>query len=284
MATNPTRLRRHQSRHIVAWAGDDMAKPGYGGMVVVVPPRHEIANPAAPASQYRFQAASDQDGAIPGTVILESVIVHDSNMGGFRAEFDATEWCDGIETTEFGKGLIARGMTILDGNATRAEIEAAQKTGRPKWEAAQEAQWNQVLAAEMTRRDKLKAQNRPLSAAPNEKAIRDAIAGLEMLRVSRVEKMVPDDAIRGALGFDRPAPAPATVTPFPTPVATTEPKDKGLDGLAEQLLAIAQKHNVRLKNDEVMGLVKRDEAVMIAVQTKLTDAGVDLHAEVGADA
>lgn len=284
MATNPSaRMRRHEASYVLVWSGDEIAEPGYDGMVAAIPPIDQVANPAAPNSKYRFPAHEDAHGPIPGTVVLRSVIVQNHATGGFNTEFDATAWCDGIESTSNGKGLLGRGLYVQDGHVTRAEVEALQREGRPKWEAAQEAQWNQTLAHEMTRRDKLKAQNRPITSAPNERAIREAVVGLERLRVSRVEKMVSDDAIRGALGFERPA--PATVTPFPAPVTTPEPaKNKGLDGLAEQLLAIAQKHNVRLKNDEVMGLVKRDEAVMIAVQTKLTEAGVDLSAEVGANA
>jgi hypothetical protein len=282
MATNPSaRIRRHESKFVLVWAGNDIATPGYGGMVAAIPPVDKIANPAAPNSPYRFPAAEDERGPIPGSVVLKSVIVPDHTTGGYRAEFDATNWCDGIETTELGKGLFKRGLTILDGGATRSDIEQAQAEGRPKWESAQEAQWSETVSREVTRRSRLKEQNRPITVAPNEKAVREAMAGLSMLQQQRAEKMVSDDALAQAIGLaPKVAPAPATVTPFP--VAATTGPDKSLDNLAESLLSIAQKHNVRLKNDEVMGLVKRDEAVMMAVQTKLTEAGVNLEAEVTA--
>lgn len=284
MATNPTaRMRRHEAKYILVWSGDDIAEPGYNGTVACVPPIDKTANTAAPNSPYRFPAAEDERGPIPGSIVLRSVVVPNHTTGGTDTEFDAIGWCDGIETTDNGKKLLARGLAILDGHATRAEIEAEQRNGRPKWEAAQEAQWNATLSTEMSRRDKLKAQNRPLSAAPNEKAIRDAALGLKLLQQKRTEKLLSDDAISEALGLaPKHAPAPASVTPFPAPVAipTPEPpKDKALEGMATKLVAIAQKHNVRLKNDEVLGLVSRDEAVMVAVQTKLTEAGVNLEEE-----
>jgi hypothetical protein len=282
MATNPSaRIRRHESKFVLVWAGNDIATPGYGGMVAAIPPVDKIANPAAPNSPYRFPAAEDEDGPIPGSIALKSVIVPDHTTGGYRAEFDATDWCDGIETTEMGKGLLKRGMTILDGGATRADIEQAQTEGRPKWESAQEAQWNETLSRELQRQEKLTRANRPITSPTNQKAISEAIAGLETLRRSRAQQVVSQDTLRAALGFERPVSA-ATVTPFPAPVAVEPAKvaDKSLDNLAESLLSIAQKHNVRLKNDEVMGLVKRDESVMMAVQTKLTEAGVNLEAEV----
>jgi hypothetical protein len=283
MATNPsTRMRRHESKFVLVWAGDDIANLGYGGSPVALPPVDVVSNPGAPNSPYRYPAAEDEAGPIPGTVVLKSVIVHDHNTGGLRPEFDATDWCDGIETTELGKKFIARGFSILDGYATRADIKQAQDEGRPKWERAQEAQWNDVISREMSRRDKLKQSNRPITAATNEKAIREAMTGLAMLQRSRADKMVSDSDLAAAIGL-APKPAPATVTPFPVPAAIGPEKEtKALDGMAERLLAIAQKHNVRLKNDEVMGLVKRDEGVMSAVEAKLTEAGVDLVTEFGA--
>lgn len=280
MATNPSaRMRRHEAKFILVWPGDDIAQPGYGGMIAAVPPAGEVAVTTAPNSPYRFPAAEDGDGAIPGTVLLKSVLVPDLATGGFRSEFDATDWCDGIETTAMGKGLVARGLTILDGSATREDVQAAQAEGRPKWEAAQEAQWNETLSRELGRQERLRAQNRPITTPTNDKAVRAAIAGLEMLRQSRAERVVSTDTIRQAMGLDRQAPA-ATVTPFPAPAPKPEPQPE-LRDLSKFLLATAQKNNVRLTNAETMGLFEKNEEVMRAVEVKLANNGVDVAAEMG---
>ncbi len=275
------RLRRHIATLIAVWPGDDYACPQYDGLPIMVPPRSVVAEPEDKAdpktkgSIFRFPAALDAAGRpIPGTVVLTTEIRPDPSTGGVRVDFDALAWADGVETTDANKGLIARGLKIVD---SVDEVAAAMAAGREKWEAGKEREWMTVLDNEQKRRDELKAKGMRDHGCPNPALVRAAHGGLMGLRRSRTERdvQITDDELMAAISG---APAPVLrAVPSPEPVRTPqEPKaEDTVAEVADLCLKAAVMCDVDLTKAQFTGLVKHDEAIVQQVMEKLVKAGVD---------
>lgn len=274
MATSIPRLRRHSIRLYAVWPGDDHVKVEYGGLPIIVPPVTVVAETGG-ASPYRCPSPVDGVGRkIPGAVVLESVVSLDPATQGIRTEFDALEWAEGLESVN--RAVFARGFKIVD---SVEEIAKAQTEGRPLWEEKMLDHWRNVLAQERRRRIQDEKDGKPFTNGSNAAAVREAVEGINRISAKQRERAIPDAEIDRLLGVNKAG--PVGIVPTPAPVADVDvPKaDRTNDVIAEKLLSICHAKNVRLTNAEVMGLVKRDEAAMEAVEKKLEAAGVDLAAE-----
>lgn len=255
------RLFNKPDEFILCWAGDDCALPKYGGEIVVVPPKDEIA--VADKGPYRYGSAVGPDGRpLPGTVLLRSR-TESGNDGGTVVVFDAEDWCKGLMSVN--KPLFDRGLDIV---REAKEVVAAQAEGRKKWKKARKAEWLQTVRDELERQSYWKTKGIPAPESSDAEMVREALAGLKTMEQEEHARISEADLLAAL------SPGGAAPAAKPIPVAVPAPMveaDADLEAAARALYEKAKALNVSLTHKQKDGLWERDLTVMAEVEAKLSE-------------
>lgn len=252
---------------ILVWPGDEAISPMYGGEVITIPARDQVAT--AGQGIYRYGAALDRQGKpMPGTVMLKDVMSVDPTTGQVVKVFDAEGWVKGLMGVN--KKLFAeRGLTVV---VEPEEVAPAMEVGEKRWYQSKLAEWDNEIRTEAARRHKYTAQGQapPPLDEKGEASLQNAILQLRM-NVDRRGSAISDVDLRVALGG--PADVPAAAPAVPVKAETDE---DALSAAAVEMYRQAKAHDVKLLKEELDGLLARDLTIMAAVEAKLTDAGVEV--------
>ncbi len=258
-----------QKLYIAVWSGDEPLTVSAQGQPICIPPIHEVAVAGVKGSRYRFPAAVGKDGRpLPGTVAIHDVyIVKDEAT---VKQFDAEEWCRTVEENQ--NDLFKTGF---DTTTDPDSVAVIQEQGRIQFEDMQFRRDELIVehARQQAEHWRKQGKQRPQSTADD--AVRAAMGRLnERRKAGKLGSSINPismDEMDQALGL-----APGTTGAATGAVATSAPAPAravtDLDAAASALMRAVREGNIRLKNEEIQGLIDRDPALMEQVQKKVEAA------------
>lgn len=251
---------------ILVWPGDEPISPMYGGEVITLPPKDQVAT--AGHGIYRYGAALDRQGKpMPGTVLLKDVMSVDPSTAQVVKVFDAESWVKGLMGVN--KKLFERGLTaVVDPD----DVAPAMEAGGKRWYQSKLQEWDNEIRTEAARRQKYTSQGQapPPLDDKGEASLQNAILQLRMNQ-DRRGSAISDVDLRVALGGPVAVPAAAPVAPV-----KAETDEDALQAHALELYRLARANSVSLLKDELDGLLAHDETAMLVVTEKLEAAGVEV--------
>ncbi len=253
---------------ILVWPGDEPISPMYGGEVITVPPKDQVAT--AGRGIYRYGAAQDRSGKpMPGTVLLKDVMSVDPSTAQVVKVFDAEGWVKGLMGVN--KKLFERGLTVV---VEPDDVAPAMEHGAKLWYQSKLAEWDNEIRTEAARRQKYTAQGQapPPLDEKGEASLQNAILQLRMNQ-DRRGSAISDVDLRVALGGPAVVPAPAATPVVPVKAETDE---DALSAAAVEMYKLARANKVPLLKEELDGLLARDLTIMAVVEAKLSEAGVEV--------
>jgi hypothetical protein len=258
--------------HILVWCGDEILELGFDGQPISVPPIHEVAKPGI-RSPYRLPSAKTREGVpLPGTVLVEDVIVSTS-AGGYKKIFDVSDLCAFLERDM--PELFTRGFQIV---TDPDDVKVVQAEGRPSYEKSQDERARLVLAEELQRRKKYEDAGQPAPPGSNADDVDWAIrhqklrqaqrrsSGAEVSTADIYAALAGKFAPTAAEVADQVAPGPAASPPgvgTPTPVAQTEFVS------ASSMMDDAEELGVNLTKADLSGLLRGDKEVFDYIAEKI---------------
>lgn len=207
--------------YILMWGGDNPFTVTSLGQPVVLPPHDQVA--VGREGRYRFSSAVDSDGQpIPGTVVLTDEMSQPGT--GQVLSLDARRWVDMLETNQ--PKLFESGFEIVD---TPDLVEEKRAAVREAYEIAQDKAADDVIRAELARREKWETKGQPAPPPQNANEIQWAMDLKKRNRTRNAQKLAPRADLLAALGDNvlgvgTPAPE-ATPKSEPDPV-TTPPRGR----------------------------------------------------------
>lgn len=253
---------------ILTWPGDDPISVKWDGEVVMVPDRKTVARTfeEVKGSPYRFGAAVDAAGKpLAGTVAIVDILGTNTEGGAVKM-FDARAFAIGIEVNH--KGLLARGLEVV---VDAADVPETLERNREKFEETEEINARAIVAEELKRQSEYEKKNGiPAPRSSSSEMVTKAMAFLKT-RAATPRRSLHDRAeMQAALGF---APdAQRAVAPVAAPVVAPVEDEAGV--VAEALQTACEEAGVNLTKPELVGLLKKDPAVMKAISEKLEKATV----------
>lgn len=201
---------------ILVWCGDEPLELAYDAQTLWVPPVDKIAKVGI-GSPYRLPAATTKAGVpLPGTVVIEDVIV-DTAEGGAKVAFSVRDFCGFLERDM--PELFDRGFDIV---SDPDDVRPAQIEGRPLYEASLDARAKEIIDQELARRKQLEDSGRPLTAASNEKDVVWAFRHRQKRGAARPSVSTEDLFAAASGGYVKGPEAPAVAPTGKTLVAECE--------------------------------------------------------------
>jgi hypothetical protein len=242
---------------ILVWCGDERLDLGYDGSFIAVPPMNEIAKVGI-RSPYRLPAATTKAGVpLPGTVIVEDVIVQKED-GGYKKIFDVSDLCAFLERD--CPELFQRGFQIV---SDPEDVKAVQMEGRPLYEASQDARARDILGLELSRRKRYEDAGQPAPPGSNEQDVIWAIRHQQMRAARKAKTLEVSSAdIYAAMAGTYTGPTPGVEADAPIVESTEQVSASSMIDEADEL-------GVSLTKADLSGLIRGDKDIYAYVAEKL---------------
>lgn len=262
---------RQKNQIILVWAGDEPTYVRADSHIFWVPGIAEVADHTQKGTRYRVSSAKDASNRpLPGTIVLEDVFEQDPQTHETKPVFSVGQFENtlvdiqkGLINSNVRDGLFGMGLALT---RDPEQVKDLQRQARPLWEASMAQSWQNELMTEQARQEpyQKKGLQAPPLSRPQAQAITSAARRLAEYR-KRETQAAPGltyaEVVAALNGQDTPAIAAPAVK-------------IGGENVGASLVEEAESRGVRLKNAQLLGLIKNEPETIAEVRALLAPQAV----------